>query len=35
MPVNHPPTKAVLEVRKILMAVIKRLGADGHWICLS
>lgn len=35
MPVNHPPTKAVLEVRNILMSVIRRLGAEGHWTCLS
>ncbi|MGV1832318.1 LysR substrate-binding domain-containing protein [Agrobacterium vitis] len=35
MPVNHPPTKAVLEVRQILMEVIKRLGGEGHWSCLA
>jgi LysR family transcriptional regulator, nitrogen assimilation regulatory protein len=35
MPVNHPPTKAVLEVRAILMAVVKQLGAEGHWSCVS
>lgn len=35
MPVNHPPTKAVLEVRNILMEVIKRLGAEGHWTCIA
>ncbi|PSH63443.1 transcriptional regulator [Phyllobacterium brassicacearum] len=35
MPVNHPPTRAVTEVRKILLAVVRNLGAEGHWACLS
>lgn len=35
MPVNHPSTMAVLEVRRILMSVIQRLGLEGHWTCLS
>jgi LysR family nitrogen assimilation transcriptional regulator len=34
MPVNHPPTRAVIEVRKILLAVVRHLGAQGHWTCL-
>ncbi|URK86085.1 LysR substrate-binding domain-containing protein (plasmid) [Rhizobium sp. RCAM05350] len=35
MPVNHPPTRAVIEVRKILLAVVRKLGTEGHWTCLS
>ncbi|KJF70644.1 LysR family transcriptional regulator [Agrobacterium arsenijevicii] len=34
MPVNHPPTRAVIEVRKILLAVVKKLGTEGHWAYL-
>ncbi|WP_018010154.1 LysR family transcriptional regulator [Sinorhizobium medicae] len=33
MPVNHPPTRAAIEVRKILLAVVRKLGAAGHWSC--
>ncbi|WP_457813373.1 LysR substrate-binding domain-containing protein [Sinorhizobium meliloti] len=33
MPVNHPPTRAAIEVRKILLAVVRKLGAEGHWSC--
>lgn len=35
MPTDHPPTRAVIEVQKILLAVVRKLGADGHWSCLS
>ena len=35
MPAVHPPTRAVIEVQKILLAVVTKLGADGHWSCLS
>lgn len=31
MAVNHPPTRAVLEVRKIVLEVARKLGRDGHW----
>lgn len=31
MPVNHPPTRAAVEVRKILLAVVRQLGAEDHW----
>jgi LysR family nitrogen assimilation transcriptional regulator len=34
MPVNHPPTAAVIEVRKILLSVVKSLSRQGHWTCL-
>ncbi|MEV4608741.1 LysR family transcriptional regulator [Neorhizobium sp. LMR1-1-1.1] len=34
MPVNHPPTRAMIEVRNILTSVIKTLGQEGHWTCL-
>ncbi|WP_320198681.1 LysR family transcriptional regulator [Agrobacterium sp. rho-13.3] len=34
MPVNHPATRAVIEVRNILLTVVKRLGLEGHWACL-
>lgn len=34
MPVNHPPTRAAIEVRKILHSVIRTLGEKGHWSCL-
>ncbi len=34
MPVNHPPTRAVIEVRTILLGVVARLGREGHWTCL-
>jgi LysR family nitrogen assimilation transcriptional regulator len=34
MPVNHPPTRVVNEVRKILLGVVRKLGAEGHWTCL-
>lgn len=34
MPTNHPPTRAVIEVRKILLEVIKTLGQQSHWACL-
>jgi LysR family nitrogen assimilation transcriptional regulator len=34
MPVNHPPTRAVIEVRRILLGVVGRLGLKGHWACL-
>lgn len=34
MPVNHPPTRAVIEVRNILKEVINTLGRQGHWTCL-
>jgi len=33
MPVNHPPTRAVIEVRKILLATVRKLGTEGHWFC--
>ena len=33
MPVNHPPTRAVIEVRKILLSVVGKLGVAGHWTC--
>ncbi|MBA8881460.1 LysR family transcriptional regulator [Phyllobacterium myrsinacearum] len=33
-PVNHPPTRAVIEVQKILFAIIIKLGDEGHWTCL-
>lgn len=33
MPVNHPPTRAAIEVQKILLAVVRKLGAEGHWSC--
>jgi LysR family nitrogen assimilation transcriptional regulator len=35
MPVNHPATRAVLEVRKIVLEVVKTLGANGHWACIT
>jgi LysR family nitrogen assimilation transcriptional regulator len=35
MPVNHPATRAAIEVRKVLQGVVKRLGAEGHWSCLA
>jgi LysR family transcriptional regulator, nitrogen assimilation regulatory protein len=35
MPVDHPPTRAMIEVRNILTTVIKTLGDEGHWTCLS
>jgi len=35
MPVNHPPTRAMIEVRNILTSVIKTLGDQGHWTHLS
>jgi len=34
IPVNHPLTRAAIEVRKILLSVVKKLGAEGHWTCL-
>lgn len=34
MPTNHPLTRAVIEVRKILLEVIKALGQQSHWTCL-
>jgi LysR family nitrogen assimilation transcriptional regulator len=34
IPVNHPPTRAAIEVRKILHGVVARLGTEGHWSCL-
>ncbi|KAA3509615.1 MULTISPECIES: LysR family transcriptional regulator [Agrobacterium] len=34
MPVNHPTTRAVNEVRNILLAVVRRLELQGHWTCL-
>ncbi len=33
-PVNHPQTRAVIEVRKILLAIVRKLGVEGHWTCL-
>jgi len=35
MPVNHPPTRAVIEVRKVLLGVVRRLGAQGYWACVE
>lgn len=35
MPADHPPTRAVIEVQKILLAVVGKLSADGHWSYLS
>ncbi|NWJ25564.1 LysR substrate-binding domain-containing protein [Rhizobium sp. RM] len=35
MPVDHPPTRAMIEVRNILISVIKSLGDQGHWTCLQ
>lgn len=34
MPVAHPPTRAMIEVRNILTTVVKALGEEGHWTCL-
>lgn len=31
MPTNHPPTRAVLEVRKIVLETVNALGDEGHW----
>lgn len=33
MPVNHPPSRAVIEVRNIVLSVAEKLGAEGHWRC--
>ncbi len=35
MPVNHPPSRAVIEVRNIVLSVVERLGAEGHWSCMG
>lgn len=35
MPVNHPPTRSMIEVRKIVTSVIRTLGKQGHWACLN
>lgn len=35
MPVNHPTTRAVNEVRTILLAAVNALGAAGHWTCIG
>lgn len=34
-PVDHPPTKAVIEVRKILLEVVYQLGKQGNWSCVA
>ena len=34
IPVDHPPTRAMIEVRNILTTVIRTLGEQGHWSCL-
>ncbi len=34
-PVDHPQTKAVLEVRNILLEVVLRLGEQGNWSCVA
>lgn len=34
-PVNHPQTKAVTEVKRILIQVIQELGRQGHWSSLT
>ncbi len=33
-PVDHPPTRAMIEVRNILTSVTKTLGEQGHWECV-
>lgn len=34
MPVNHPTTRAVTEVRNILLGIVRLLELQGHWTCL-
>jgi LysR family nitrogen assimilation transcriptional regulator len=35
MPVGHPPTRAVLEVRKVILEVVQKKGREGHWTCFQ
>jgi LysR family nitrogen assimilation transcriptional regulator len=32
MATNHPPTRAMLEVRRIVLELVRTLGRDGHWV---
>jgi LysR family nitrogen assimilation transcriptional regulator len=34
-PVDHPQTKAVVEVRNILLEVVHNLGEQGNWSCIA
>ncbi|AYD03934.1 LysR substrate-binding domain-containing protein [Neorhizobium sp. NCHU2750] len=34
MPTNHPPTRAVMEVRKIVVETVVALGRRGHWTAM-
>jgi len=34
-PVDHPQTKAVIEVRNILVEVVRDLGEQGNWSCVA
>lgn len=34
-PVDHPQTKAVIEVRNILLEVVRELGEQGNWSCIQ